>query len=148
MTTMGASIFKHAKIDSRDIINLIALHERRVEAGKSTALHKAEYFALKEFESEVKEFTTDTDWENGVTLIRDDCFEDYAKELTADLFKDIDLTRFPFTCIDWEAASFELQEDYITAKFGDITYWYWTGCLMPTPVELKKDKMRFFGDTW
>jgi hypothetical protein len=61
--------------------------------------------------------------ENEPTLIHDDHFADYAKELAEDLDMIPSEARWPFTCIDWDAAAEELQADYSSATLDRETYW-------------------------
>lgn len=64
------------------------------------------------------------DFRHGETLIRDDEFENYARELASDLgYTDQKADHWPFTCIDWEQAATELQQDYSSVEFGGYTYW-------------------------
>lgn len=64
-----------------------------------------------------------SDWRHGETLIRESYFEDYARELASDLYgEEIDGAHWPFTCIDWERAASELEQDYTSIEFGDVTY--------------------------
>lgn len=61
------------------------------------------------------------DWAHGETLIREDAFEDYAKELLEDigaLPKDIP----DYIVIDWEATADNLAVDYIEVNFDDTAY--------------------------
>lgn len=65
------------------------------------------------------------DFRHGEALIRDDGFEDYARELAGDLgyLDDKKSNQWPYTCIDWEQAANELQQDYTSVEFGGTTYW-------------------------
>jgi hypothetical protein len=63
------------------------------------------------------------DYGHGETLIRDDYFEDYARQLADDLGLMKDENAWPYTCIDWEMAADELKQDYTSVEFGDTTYW-------------------------
>ena len=59
-----------------------------------------------------------------VTLIRYSHFEDYAKELAEECgMVNVD-AKWPNNCIDWEKAARELQWDYSTVDYDDVTYWY------------------------
>ena len=63
-----------------------------------------------------------SDWRHGETLIRESYFEEYAQQLADDLGyipKDVS---WPFTCIDWEQAAKESEQDYTSLSFGDVTY--------------------------
>jgi hypothetical protein len=64
-----------------------------------------------------------SDWKYGETLIRDSHFEDYAQELAEDcgmIERDV---KWPYTCIDWERAASELQQDYMQVNFDGVDYW-------------------------
>ena len=61
-------------------------------------------------------------WKDGVTLIPEGEFEDYARELAEDLGADTD--NWPGRCIDWEQAAHELAADYTSVSFKDEDYLY------------------------
>jgi hypothetical protein len=63
------------------------------------------------------------DWEYGETLISDDHFEAYAKELAEDIGAIDSDAKWPAYCIDWERAADELRQDYTSYDFGGQTYW-------------------------
>lgn len=63
------------------------------------------------------------DWRHGETLIRDSYFEDYARELAEDCGMIKDDASWPYTCIDWERAAHELQQDYTSVDYDGVTYW-------------------------
>lgn len=81
---------------------------------------KKELASLKAFAAELENYG---DWKHGETLIRDDYFEDYAKELAHDIGALSKDCAWPASCIDWEQAAYELQQDYTSADFDGITYW-------------------------
>lgn len=63
------------------------------------------------------------DWKYGETLIRDSYFQDYAEELAEELGyikKDVS---WPYTCINWEQAARDLQQDYTSVDWDGVTYW-------------------------
>lgn len=63
------------------------------------------------------------DWEYGVPLVRDSYFEEFARDEADDLgLLDKD-SRWPYTCIDWQEAAEELQQDYFSVEFDGVTYW-------------------------
>ncbi len=64
-----------------------------------------------------------SDWSYGETLIRDSYFKKYAEELADDLGMIDSDAKWPMTCIDWERAARELQQDYTAVEFDDVTYW-------------------------
>jgi uncharacterized protein (UPF0335 family) len=64
-----------------------------------------------------------SDWRHGETLIRDDYFEDYARQLAEDCGMVKEGAQWPNNCIDWEQAASELQTDYTSIDFDGVTYW-------------------------
>jgi hypothetical protein len=64
------------------------------------------------------------DWHRGATLISDSYFKNYAREMAKDLHGvKIRDAEWPFTCIDWEQAATELQQDYTSVDFDGVDYW-------------------------
>jgi hypothetical protein len=65
------------------------------------------------------------DWNHGAQLISDDYFQKYAEQLADDLgYTGGGKTdSWPFTCIDWEQAAEELQQDYTQVDFDGSAYW-------------------------
>lgn len=59
-----------------------------------------------------------------ITLVHDECFQDYAKELAEDCGSVDTSARWPMNCIDWEQAARELQMDYSSIEIRGFTYWY------------------------
>jgi cell fate (sporulation/competence/biofilm development) regulator YmcA (YheA/YmcA/DUF963 family) len=100
---------------------------------KKEAVKEAEQ-ALKEFENDygeelaaLKSIADECedygDWSYGETLIREDYFEDYARELAEDIGAIPKDSKWPCTCIDWEAAAEELKVDYTSVDFNGVTYY-------------------------
>ena len=57
------------------------------------------------------------------TMIREDAFEDYARELAEDIGAIPSDAGWPACCIDWEQAARELAMDYTSVRFmGDDYY--------------------------
>jgi len=88
--------------------------------------------AVIEWEDENLEYLTDLknlasegegcgDWEYGATLISEDYFTDYCKELCEDIGE---IPRdFPsYIVIDWDATADNIRMDYSHADFGGETY--------------------------
>lgn len=63
------------------------------------------------------------DWEYGAQLIREDEFEDYARELAEDIGAIDPNATWPLSCIDWEQAARELSMDYTSVSFLGYDYW-------------------------
>lgn len=76
---------------------------------------------LKAFAEEAEGYAED--WRYGATLIHEDYFEDYARDLAAEGDYDMKNEQWPYTCIDWEKAAEELKQDYTSVDFGGETYW-------------------------
>jgi len=81
--------------------------------------------ALQSLMDDFKGYGGDKQWRGDwypITLIRDDYFEDYTKELLEEcgyIPKD-----FPsWIAIDWEETAEAVQQDYSSAEFDGVTYW-------------------------
>lgn len=78
---------------------------------------------LSELKREVSAYSGDQ-FEDGVTLIAESHFEDYAKELAEDLHGDaIREMAWPFDNIDWEGAVDDLKVDYTEVEFRGYDFW-------------------------
>lgn len=76
---------------------------------------------------ELKGYGGDEQWRGDwypVTLIRDDYFEDYARELAEDIGAIQRDAQWPNNHIDWTAAAEALQTDYSSAEVDGTDYWY------------------------
>lgn len=60
---------------------------------------------------------------DGITLISEDHFTDYAQELAEDLGYINRNVSWPYTCIDWEQAAEELKADYSTVELDGNTFY-------------------------
>jgi len=63
------------------------------------------------------------EWADGVTMIRDSYFEDYAQELAEEIGAINHNLNWPNNCIDWERAANELKQDYTSIEFDGVEYW-------------------------
>lgn len=63
------------------------------------------------------------DWVHGVTLIRDSYFKEYAQQFAEDIGAINREASWPNSCIDWDEAASELQQDYTSIEFDGVTYW-------------------------
>lgn len=61
-------------------------------------------------------------WRDGESMIPEDEFEDYARELADDLGSTKG-DEWPFTCIDWEKAADELKQDYTSVSYQGTDYY-------------------------
>ncbi len=116
--------------DSRDVIawrdylaDQIALHEDPDEDCDEPEMELVE--AADEL-GHVEEFIEDAegspDWEYGETIIPEDDFVDYAKELAEDIGSYDPNVGWPGAFIDWEAAATSLKMDYIEATYRGRTF--------------------------
>lgn len=81
----------------------------------------------EELLSELEGYGGDEQWEGNwypATLIHDDYFTQYAQELAEDCGMIGRNDKWPYTCIDWDAAAEELKVDYSTVEFDGHTYYY------------------------
>jgi hypothetical protein len=80
-----------------------------------------EFVSLLAFREEAEQYTSE--WKYGATIINDDFFEDYAKQLAEDIGA-IDWSQsWPLTCIDWAEAANQLKQDYAEFDFDGNTYY-------------------------
>jgi antirestriction protein len=77
---------------------------------------KEELDELETLENEISEF------KHGETMIPENDFEDYARELAEDIGAISGNEEWPCNCIDWERAARELVMDYSTVEYQGDTY--------------------------
>lgn len=108
-------------IDSRSIIERIdELEEERCEADLDEG-DELELAVLRELAEQAEDITDE--WTDGVVLIRDDYFMEYARKLADDLDLIPRDYTWPISCIDWAQAARELKMDYGSVDFNGVTYW-------------------------
>ena len=107
-------------MDTRDVLARIKFLEESTEDGDDAEDEKAELAALREF---VDELDGHGDLACGETLIRDSYFPTFAREYAQDVGDFKDDGRWPHSCIDWDRAAEELQQDYTSAELDGVTYW-------------------------
>lgn len=95
-------------LDTRDLSKRLDELEEELE----------ELEELRELRDEIRE------WSNGVTLIPESEFEDYARDLAEDIGAVSGDKKWPATCIDWEEAARELKYDYSACEYQGTTYYY------------------------
>lgn len=64
-----------------------------------------------------------SDWRFGTTLILDEYFPEYARELAEDIGSVGRNAGWPVDCIDWSEAADALKMDYTSLEVGHYTYW-------------------------
>lgn len=111
-------------VDVRDVIaryeELSAIEERDED-------EETEFSSLTKLLNELCGSGGDEQWRGDwypVTLIRDDYFEQYARDLADDIGAINRDAKWPNTHIDWEAAARDLQQDYSSVEWDGVTYWY------------------------
>ncbi len=85
---------------------------------------------LGEFLDEVKGCGGDEQWRGSwypITFVRDSYFTEFAQEEAEQLGMVESDVKWPYTCIDWDKAAEELQQDYSTVEFQGSTYHYRSG---------------------
>lgn len=80
-----------------------------------------ELAALKALAEEAEGYASD--WRHGATLIRDEYFTTYARQLAEDIGAVSDDAGWPGRHIDWDAAADELRQDYTSVDFDGETFW-------------------------
>ena len=132
-------------IDSRDVIarideleeELAQAHTDDDDAGEDfeewlTALAESydgtgreepakELLALRALQDDAEGYCPD--WHHGATLIRESYFQTYARELADDIGAINRDAGWPTSCIDWEQAAEELQQDYTNVEYDGVSYW-------------------------
>ena len=64
-----------------------------------------------------------SDWNYGATLIRDSHFKTYAQDFAEEIGAINKDASWPNTCIDWDEAAEELQQDYSSVEWDGVTFW-------------------------
>ena len=110
-------------MDSRDINDRIEYLES-LENDEIDDYEEEELGKLSEFRKEMKDRFSD--WDDGMTLIRDSYFNgDFAEDEAVDmgLVDRNNLNNWPLTQIDWDEAAEDLKQDYTSINFDGETYW-------------------------
>ena len=82
-----------------------------------------EFRSLKAFCEEIDCMSGDS-LRDGITIIADSYFENYAQELADDIGDLKGLTsQWPFNHIDWEDAADELKNDYSSVEWDGNEFW-------------------------
>lgn len=105
-------------IDSRDIIE--RLDELNAQDARDE-LEEEERAILADLDEQGR--SSAPDWTYGEGMIRDDYFEDYARDLAEDIGAINRDASWPNTYIDWPAAAAALQMDYSSIEIDGLTYW-------------------------
>lgn len=111
-------------IDSRDIIGRIEELEKLTAPEATNEAFQAwcdEYDSLNALQEQCVDYVSD--WEYGVSLIRESYFTEYCRELVIDI-GDIpsELPWYIEDHIDWKGVARELSADYMEVDFNGVTY--------------------------
>lgn len=104
-------------IDSREILERI--DELEDDEG---ILDEEDKDELTELRDVVEQLGSEAEY--GMTLIREDYFEEYAEEYAVDIGAIPNDFQWPLYCIDWGQAARELKHDYTAVEFEGETYYY------------------------
>jgi antirestriction protein len=113
--------------DQFDVQDVIARFEELEDIDPLDDEEAVELALIKEFLEEIKGCGGDEQWRGDwypVGFIADTYFEEYAQELADDIGAIPKDASWPATCIDWEQAARELQQDYSSVEIDGTTYWY------------------------
>lgn len=114
-------------LDSRELQSRLTELEDMAEAYRESVGTSMPEAPLDDDEQrELEELTTLADevseWYHGATLIPEDEFEEYARQLADDIGATNSDHGWPLTHIDWEAASEALKQDYSEVTYNGRTY--------------------------
>jgi hypothetical protein len=104
-------------MDSRDLIEVAKEIEAEDEEDRDDEDQEL-LAAINALEDEGIE-----DWQYGAGFIREDYFEDYARQLAVDIGAIDPDASWPLSYIDWKAAADALKMDYTTVEFMGSTYY-------------------------
>lgn len=138
-TLNNVTINTNEVIDTRDIVELITEVEDKIAELESDieSIGGDEETKLEHLESELESYQSDleilenikdevgSEFEYGETLIRDNYFTYYQKEMLIDCgMLPKDLPSFIENNIDWDAVADDLKVDYSEIDIEGETYWF------------------------
>lgn len=111
-------------IDTRDVQHRIwyleFLDDPDLEDPDFWEDEREELDKLQELESELTGYGSLND---GMTMVRESYFTEYAMQYAEDLGAIPSDASWPATCIDWDQAANDLQMDYSAVEFDGVTYY-------------------------
>lgn len=105
-----------------DYLNTSDLSERLEELRAAADDGPLDHEDREELAELVELESTITDWKYGETLIPEDRFEDYARELAEDIGAVDKSAGWPSSFIDWPAAADALRMDFTSVEYQGSTY--------------------------
>ena len=110
-------------IDSREIVERIEyLESLELDESDEDEIDESNKEELRLLKALAEECEGYGDWIQGIALIREDFFEEYAREFAEDIGAISDDVSWPCNCIDWERAARELKIDYTEVDFDGVSY--------------------------
>jgi len=114
-------------IDSRDLIAALESYDDAINDDEGLFTVEEQQAIVEEYGELAEEVRAldgcCEDWTYGATLINEDYFEDYAREVAQDIGALDSDSSWPHAYIDWPAAARALQMDYTTVEYGGDTYY-------------------------
>jgi len=117
-------------IDSRDLCDLLAEAEAEADAlAEDDDASAEDRDDLRDLIGEIRAAVAmvddyaEDDASDGVALIRDTYFAEYARDLAEDIGAIDPQAGWPHSCIDWERAADELRMDYTAVEILGVRYW-------------------------
>lgn len=110
--------------DSRDVTDAILAAEQEINDDP----HPDEYVQEREeleMLQDIEQQGLDafgSEWHSGVTLVREDYFEEYAQEFVEEV-GDIDTSSWITNYIDWERVARDMRIDYSCITIDGEDYW-------------------------
>ena len=99
-------------LDTRD------LEEQLQELLENETENEIEIAELQDLKNSLE----DEGWEDGIQMIPCSDFVEYTQDLVRDCYEMPD--NWPFSCIDWEQAAKELEDDYSQIEYDGVDYFY------------------------
>lgn len=121
---MNAISNRDTVLDTREILDRID----ELQGIEDTDRDEADTEELAQLQCLIKDvegLTSEDPWD-GIALVREDYFEEYARELARDIgaIRNQDPQPWPLYCIDWKEAAAELVTDYMEVDFDGQTYYF------------------------
>ena len=123
--------FEEDFLDIRDLIARFEYIENiRLEMGQIDEWvdeYDDEFNILRDVLRELRGQGGDEQWQGSwypCTLIKEDYFEEYARQLAEDVGSITDNMTWPCNFIDWQEAAEQLQMDYSSIEIAGTTFWY------------------------
>lgn len=122
MATLDSIGTSPGMFDSREVIERLDELDAMFSAD---GMHPEEIEERNALRALVSELEADcSDWKYGVLFVREDMFEDCARELAEEIGAIPSGYSWPASHIDWEAAADALRQDYSSVEIDGDTWYY------------------------